>query len=568
MSVVRLQILVLALLTVSACTTSTVPKQSGSSASAARIPIGQLPDINMRALLEHTKVLSSDEYEGRLPGTKGENLSVGYLSDQFKRIGLKPGNRDGTYVQDVPLIGITATPAPLVVSNGARQERLKWKDDFIAWTKRVTTSVSLERSELVFVGYGVVAPEFDWNDFKEADLRGKTLVTLINDPPVPDPANPSALDPQTFGGKAMTYYGRWSYKYEMAAQKGAAGVLIIHETGPAGYPFNVVQDSNSGEKFDLVKPDRNMGLVAIEGWVSNEVGRKLLTLAGQNFDALKKKAATRDFAPVPLGITASMLLRNTLRNVGSKNVLAKFEGSDPVLKDEYVIYTAHWDHLGKGRDGIFHGAQDDALGCAALLELARAFTKISVPPKRSILFLAVTAEEQGLLGSQYYAENPVYPLAKTLADINLDSWNVNGRTRDLTVVGYGLSDLDDYLRDAAGEQGRIVHGDLEPEKGFYYRADHFSFGKQGVPALDVHSGSNTEYYGRPPDFADKVHSEWTVHHYHQPSDVVSPDWDLSGTREDLKDMLAVGYRVAQADGYPAWRPGAEFRAKREAMLKK
>ena len=560
--------MVVALLAANACSSSRPADSQANTrpSSERRIPIGELPEIDMGAVLAHTKVLSSDEYEGRLPGTKGENLTVAYLARQFEKIGLKPGNSDGTFVQKVPLVGITPTPTALVVAKGAHQVKLKWKDDFVAWTKRVAPAAALEKSELVFVGYGVAAPEFEWDDYKDVDVTGRTLVMLVNDPPVPDPANPSALDPKTFGGTAMTYYGRWTYKYEVAAQRGAAGVLIIHESGPAGYPFDVVQNSNSGEKFDLVTPDRNRGRVAVEGWVSNDAGRKLLAMAGQDFDALKKRAATRDFRPVSLGVTASIAIRNTLRTIDSRNVLAKFEGADASRKNEYVIYTAHWDHLGKGPDGIFHGAQDDALGCASLLELARAFTRLSVPPRRSVLFLAVTAEEQGLLGSQYYAETPIYPLAKTLADINLDSWNVNGRTRDLTMVGYGLSDLDDYARDAAGEQGRIVHGDPEPEKGFYYRADHFNFGKQGVPALDVHSHSNVEYFGKPPEYAEKIHSDWTLHHYHQPSDIVTPEWDLTGTREDLKTVLAIGYRVAQADAYPAWKPGTEFRRKREAML--
>ena len=546
---------------------STEPGAGAVPSSGQRVPIGELPDIDINAVLAHTQVLSSDAFEGRLPGTTGEKLTIRYLVDQFEKIGLKPGNSNGTYLQNVPLVGITPKPAPLVVAKGARQERLAWNDDFIAWTKRVTQTAVLEKSELVFVGYGVVAPEYEWDDYKDVDVTGKTLVMLVNDPPVPDPSNPLALDPKTFGGSAMTYYGRWTYKHEIAAQKKAAGVLIIHETGSAGYPFNVVQDSNNGEKFDLVTPDRNMGRAAIEGWVSLDAGKRLFGMAGQDFDALKARASTREFRPVPLGLTASIAIRNTLRRVDSHNVLAKIDGADPARKNEYVIYTAHWDHLGRGPSGIFHGAQDDALGCASLLEVARAFTRLATPPKRSILFLAVTAEEQGLLGSQYYAETPIYPLAKTLADINMDSWNVNGRTRDLTIVGYGMSNLDDYVRDAAGEQGRIVHGDPEPEKGFYYRSDHFNFGKQGVPALDMHSQSNAEYVGKSREYAEKVHSDWTERHYHQPSDVVSPDWDLTGTREDLKTLLAAGYRVAQAATYPEWKPGTEFRAKREAMLK-
>ncbi|PWT86979.1 MAG: peptidase M28, partial [Blastocatellia bacterium] len=451
----------------------------GASASQ-RIPIGQLPDIDMDAVLNHTNVLASDRFEGRLPGTIGEDLTVGYLIDQFKQVGLKAGNTNGTYVQKVPLVGITPTPTPLLIKKGVDRVRLTWKDDFVAWTKHVAEVARLDNSELVFVGYGVVAPEYNWDDYKDVDVKGKTLLMLVNDPPVPDPSHPSELDPKMFGGKAMTYYGRWTYKYEIAAQKGASGALIIHETIPAGYPFNVVQ-SKTGEQFDLVTPDKNMGRAAIEGWITSDVGKRLLKMAGQDFDALKKQALTREFKPVPLGLTASIDIRNKLRTIDSQNVMAKLEGSDPARRDEYVVYTAHWDHLGKGPEGIFHGAKDDALGCAALVELARAFTKVPAPPKRSILFLAVTAEEQGLLGSQYYSVMPIYPLTKTLADINMDSWNVNGRTTDMTLVGYGLSDLDDYARDAAGEQGRIVHGDSEPEKGFYYRSDHFNFAKQGVP---------------------------------------------------------------------------------------
>src|SRR5262245_52978356 len=534
------------------CGSSTPTTFAPALSTSTHIPIGQLPAIDLDALLTHTKTLSSDEFEGRAPGTKGEELSVTYLADQFKKVCLKPVNTDGTYFQSVPLVGITPTPAPLVFKKGAQQQTLKWKDDVVAWTKHVAPSASIEDSELVFVGYGVVAPEFNWDDYKGVDVKGKTIVMLVNDPPVPDPNNPEELDAKTFGGKAMTYYGRWTYKYEIAAQKGAAGALIVHETAPAGYGFNVVQ-GKTGEQFDLVTPDKNMGRVAIEGWITLDQTKKLLQSAGQDFDALKKQAATRDFKPVPLGVTASMTIKNTLRTIDSRNVLGTLEGSDPVLKNQYVVYTAHWDHFGKTADGIFHGAEDDALGCAALIEMARAFTKATTPPKRSILFLAVTAEEQGLLGSQYYSVTPVYPLAKTVADINMDSWNVHGRTKDLTLVGYGASDLDDYARDAAAEQGRVVHADAEPEKGFYYRSDHFNFAKQGVPALDPDGG--VDYIGKPPDYGKQVRDEWTEHRYHTPKDVVYPDWDLSGTNEDLKVFLAVGYRVAQAEKIPEWQPG-------------
>jgi Zn-dependent M28 family amino/carboxypeptidase len=543
------------------------PAQTAQSAASAlaHTPIGQLPALDLDELLTHTKMLSSDEFEGRAPGSKGETLSVTYLADQFKKVGLKPGNTDGTYFQKVPLVGITPAPAPLLFKKGGKSQTLKWKDDVVAWTKHVADAAALDNSEIVFVGYGVVAPEFDWDDYKGLDVKGKTLVVLVNDPPVPDPANPDQLDAKTFGGKAMTYYGRWTYKFEIGAQKGAAGVLIVHETGPAGYGFNVVQ-GKTGEQFDLVTPDKNMGRAAIEGWITLDQARKLLQSSGQDFDALKKKAATREFKPVPLGATASMTIRNTLRTIDSRNVIAKLEGSDPMLKDEYVVYTAHWDHFGKNADGIFHGAEDDGLGCAALVEMARAFTKLPAPPRRSILFLAVTAEEQGLLGSQYYSVTPIYPLAKTVADINMDSWNTHGRTKDMTIVGYGNSDLDDYARDAAAEQGRVVHGDAEPEKGFYYRSDHFNFAKQGVPALDPDGG--VDYIGKPPEYAAQVRREWNEKRYHTPLDVVLPDWDLNGAREDLRVLFAVGQRVAQADKFPEWKAGNEFKAKREAMLKR
>ena len=538
-----------------------------SSTATSQVPLAQLPTVDSNALLAHTRVLSSDEYEGRGPGTKGEELTVRYLVDQFKMLGLKPGNTDGSYVQKVPLVGITPSPAPLVLQKGSRTLTLAWKDEVVAWTKHVAQSASLDRSELVFVGYGIVAPEYNWDDSKGIDVKGKTLVMLVNDPPVPVSATPSELDPKVFGGKAMTYYGRWTYKYEVGAMKGAAGVLIVHETGPAGYPFEVVQ-AKTTEQFDLVTPDKNMGRVNIEGWITLDSAKELMRAAGQDFDTLKAQAAMRDFKPVPLGLTASMTIHNKLRTIDSQNVVAKVEGSDPALKDEYVVYTAHWDHLGVGPevngDRIYNGAADNAIGVAGLLELARAFTGVMPPPKRSVLFVSVTAEEQGLLGSQYYSVTPIYPLAKTLANINMDGLNVHGRTKDLTLIGYGASDLDDYAREATAEQGRIIRPDPETEKGFYYRSDHFNFAKQGVPALDPDQG--IEFIGKPADYGQKVRDDYTEHDYHKPTDVIKPDWDLSGAVEDLKVFFAAGYRVAQASRYPEWKPGNEFKATRDAML--
>lgn len=541
-----------------ACSSKPEPPPPAPVVPAQQVPIGQLPAIDTDAVLRHTKVLSSDEYQGRAPGTKGEELTVRYIEKQFKDLGLQPGNTDGTYVQKVPLVGITASPAPLIFKKGGETQTLKWKDDVVAWTKHVTATASIDNSELVFVGYGVVAPEYNWDDYKGVDVTGKTLVMLVNDPPVEG----------AFGGKAMTYYGRWTYKYEIGAEKKAAGILIVHETGPAGYPFDVVQ-SKVTEQFDLVTPDKNMGRANIEGWITLDRAKELFKLAGQDFDALKATAATRDFKPVPLGVTASMTIHNALRTIDSRNVVGKLEGGDPALKDQGVVYSAHWDHFGIGPevngDRIYHGAQDNAVGVAGMIEIARAFTRVQPPPKRSIVFLSVTAEEQGLLGSQHYATRPIYPLAKTVANINIDAANVHGRTKDLVLVGYGASDLDDYASAAAAEQGRVIKPDAEPEKGFYYRSDHFNFAKQGVPALDPDAG--VDYIGQAADYGVKVRQDYTEHRYHKPQDVVMPDWDLSGEREDLRVYFAVGYRVANADKMPQWKPGNEFKAKRDAMLK-
>jgi Zn-dependent M28 family amino/carboxypeptidase len=519
------------------------------------------PTIDGGAILAHVKILASDEFEGRAPGTKGEDLTVKYLVDEFQKLRLKPGNTDGTFTQKVPLVGITPDPAmALTFTKGAQAETLKFKDDFVAWTKHVADSASLDGSELVFVGYGVEAPEFKWDDYKGVDLKGKTMVVLINDPPVPDT--------KVFGGKAMTYYGRWTYKYETGAKKGAKGILIVHETEPAGYPFSVIQ-SSSGERFDLATPDKNMGRASVEGWISLDRAKQLFKMAGQDFDALKARAATREFKPVPLGVTASVQIKNTLRTLDSRNVVAKLEGSDPKLKDEYVVYTAHWDHLGVGPevkgDKIYNGAKDNASGTAALIEIARAFTKATPPPKRSILFLAVTAEEQGLLGSQHYSVAPIYPLAKTLANINMDGLNMYGRTKDIVVIGMGASDLDDYLKAAAAEQGRTLKPDPESEKGFYYRSDHFNFAKQGVPALYTDEG--VDFTGKPAGYGMQVRDQYTTQDYHAPSDEVKPDWDPSGAAEDAQLFFLVGYRVANAAKYPEWKPGNEFRAVRERQLR-
>jgi Zn-dependent M28 family amino/carboxypeptidase len=546
------------------------PTDTAQAPPAAGVPEKALASIDQNQLLEHIKVLADDEYEGRAPGSKGEDLTVNYLVEQSKKLGLQPGNPDGTYVQKVPLVGITGAEAqPLTVTKGAQKKTYTWSDEVVAWTRRVAETASITSSDMIFVGYGVEAPEYNWNDFKDVDIKGKTIVVLVNDPQVPDPANSSALDPNIFNGKAMTYYGRWTYKYEKGAELGAAAVLVVHETGPAGYPFPVVQGF-LGERFSLVADDKNMGKAAVEGWLSVEAARDLFAMAGQDFDGLKKQAISRDFKPVPLGLKASMTLRNTMRTIDSQNVVAKFEGGDPGIKDEYVVYSSHWDHLGVGApvdgDNIYNGALDNASGVAAMLEIAQAFTQAQTRPKRSILFLFVTAEEQGLLGSEHYAANPLYPLEKTVANINLDGVNQWGRTSDVTVVGMGASDLDDYLRDAATAQGRTLNPDPESEKGFYYRSDHFNFAKVGVPALYTDTG--VKFVGKDEAYSKTKRDEYTATDYHKPSDEIKSDWDLSGAVEDARLLFLVGYNVANAEKMPEWKPGNEFKAVRDAMMKK
>jgi len=554
-----------------AATSASASTISSGALPAPAVPLPSMPKLDPAVILQHIKVLSSDKFQGRAPGGIGEDLTVGYLETQFKDLGLKPGNPDGTYVQKVPLVGITgAERKPLVFTKGAQTLALTWKDDVVAWSKHVADVAEIDKSDVVFAGYGIEAPEFGWNDFKNIDVKGKTIVVLVNDPPIPDPADASTLDAKMFGGRAMTYYGRWTYKFEEGARKGAAAVLIVHETVPAAYPFSVVQ-GNLGEKFDTIAPDKNMSRSNIEGWITVDAARKLFTMAGQNFDELKKKALSKDFTAVPLGVQASMGIKNTLRNVNSRNVVATLEGSDASLKDEYVVYTAHWDHLGVGEavngDRIYNGARDNAAGVALMLEVARQFTKVQPPPKRSILFTMVTAEEQGLLGSQYYSVTPLYPLAKTVADINIDSPNVFAPSKDVTVIGMGASDLDDYLQQAAQEQGRTLRPDPESEKGYYYRSDHFNFAKQGVPALYIESGHDAAG-DKPADYLKKKLDDYETHNYHAPSDVVKPDWDLSAAAQDGQLVFAVGYRVANAGKWPEWKPGNEFRAKREEMLRK
>ena len=523
-------------------------------------------NITADDILAHTRALSSDEFEGRAPGTHGEELTVAYITDQFRKLGLEPGNPDGTYVQNVPLIGYTNVPNATVTAGG-KNIPLAYPKEYIAASRHFVPQVDVDNSDMVFVGYGVVAPEFGWDDYKGVDVRGKTILMLVNDPPVRDAADSSKLDANVFKGNAMTYYGRWTYKYEIASQKGADAAIIIHETGPAGYPFEVLSGSAASERFDIKSPTRDTTRVKVEGWVTEPKARELLKAAGQDFDALKRAAVSKDFQPVPLNVKVSFHLKNTMREIESKNVIGKLEGASK--KDEYIIYTAHWDHLGRDTtlqgDQIFNGAVDNASGIAAIIEIADAFSKLPQRPDRSILFLAVTAEEKGLLGAKYYAENPLYPLNKTLANINIDGLTTWGRTRDIDVVGYGNSTLEDVLAEAAKSQNRTTTPDTEPEKGFFYRSDQFEFAKQGVPALYTHRSANT--VDKPESVGLQLRQAYTANDYHKPSDEIKPDWDLTGGVQDVQLMFMVGYAVSQRDTWPEWKEGTEFKAKREASLR-
>jgi Zn-dependent M28 family amino/carboxypeptidase len=523
--------------------------------------------ITPDGLLSHIKILSSDEFEGRAPGSKGEELSIKYISEQFKEIGLKPGNPDGTYFQEVPLAGIKSAPVASFVTNG-KTMALNYPDDYVASSARLQKKIKVDNSEVLFVGYGIVAPEYGWDDYKDVDVRGKTILMLINDPAVPDPNDPSKLDEKLFKGRAMTYYGRWSYKYEIAAEKGAAAAVIIHETEPAAYPFSVVKTSWSKENFELNAPDKNAGAVPVRSWITLDVAKKILAESGQDFDALKKSASRKDFRPMPLKAKASFDIKQQVRSFKSRNVLGRLEGSDPALKNEWLIFTAHWDHLGKDPalqgDQIFNGAVDNGSGVAAIISLARAYSKLNPATKRSLLFFGTTAEEAGLLGAKFYAQHPLYPLEKTLADINIDSMNVWGKARDVEVTSFGMSTLDDLLAKAAQAQGRIAIPNPRPEKGSIYRADNFEFAKAGVPALYI--GKNEHLISREPDAPLRA-DEFDLRDYHQVSDQVQADWDLAGAAQDVQLLFQVGYEVANGDKFPEWKPGNEFKPKRDAMMK-
>jgi Zn-dependent M28 family amino/carboxypeptidase len=546
-------LLVPALLSVSACTPSndseTKVSDTDTLATAQETTnfdsvYNSISDADIR---EPLKILSSDEFEGRLPTTEGEKKTIDYLVSQFKEAGLEPGNGD-SYLQKVALMEITANP-DMTMTIG--DNRFAYKEDMVASSKREQASVSLNDSELVFVGYGVNAPEYKWNDYEGLDVEGKTVVILINDPGFENPKSGK------FQGTTMTYYGRWSYKYEEASRQGAAAAIIVHESAPASYGWSVVANSWSGPQYGLVSEDKGASRVAVEGWLTLDAAKQVFSDAGLDFDAEKAKAMSGPYNKA-MDITASVTVKNTFKKSESNNVIATLPGS--AFADDHIIYTAHWDHLGKDEskegDQIYNGAHDNATGSAAMIAMAKAYSSLTPKPKRSISFLVVTAEEQGLLGSKYYAANPVIPLEKTVANINMDAMNVLGKTKNVAVVGMGKSELETYLRAAAKKQGRVLTQEDKPEAGYYYRSDHFSFAKQGVPALYAEGGNEP---------ADEETAKYRKRMnviatgcYHQVCDEYRENWDMGGIVQDTQMLFDVGVNVANAPMWPKWNEGSEF----------
>jgi len=513
---------------------------------------GARPAIDAQAWEAHLATLASDAFEGRKPGTRGEQQTLDYLVKQFQVLGVEPGNGD-SYLQKVPFVEITAgSDASLRLGDAT----LAIGPDAVLWTKRVQPEVAVADSPMVFVGHGVVAPEYGWNDYAGVDMRGKTALILINDP------GWDGDDRSLFNGRAMTYYGRWTYKFEEAARQGAAAALIIHETAPAAYGWETVVNSWSGPQLDMVAPDGNASRIALEGWVTRDVAQRTLAATGHDLDDLKRRAAQRGFKPIELGVQAAGSVRNAIRRGESANVLGLIRGSK--RPGEYVVYMGHWDHLGRtlarSGDTVFNGAVDNATGTAGLLEIAAAF-KRGRPPERSVVFLALTLEESGLLGSAYYTANPVFPLAQTVAALNMDALHDGGPTRDVAVYGFGASELERTLAEAARLQGRTLVAESTPEKGFFYRSDHFNFAKAGVPSLYFKAGIDDVARGR--EFGQQLRVAFDAERYHKQADEYRPGMDWRGALQDVELMYAVGARLARERSFPNWNPGNEFRATRD-----
>lgn len=514
--------------------------------------------IDGAKIADHVKVLASDEFGGRMPFTEYETKTVEYLEDQFEQMGVEPGNGD-SYFQEVPMVEIEAeNMSDLHVEGSDFSKDYTFKDEFVALTRRVADSISINHSELVFAGYGVVAPEYEWNDYEGIDVTGKTVVVLVNDPGF------GTSDSTFFKGDAMTYYGRWTYKYEEAARQGATGILIVHDTKPASYPWGVVENGWTGANLYLKSDDNNMSRCQVEGWIGLDVAKELFKATGKGEYNFTTEAKKRSFEPFDMGLNISLSFTNRTKTSESKNVAGLVRGTEK--PDEVIIYSAHWDHLGIGSpvdgDSIYNGAVDNATGTAALLEIARAFAGNNKKPKRSVLFLAVTAEEQGLLGSAYYAEHPIFPPSKTVADINMDAFMSIGEMKDLTIVGYGQSDLDDMATKLAENQGRYIIPDPEPGAGHFFRSDHFNFAKVGIPAL--YASGSYEHMTKGVEYAKEKSEAYVSHDYHQPSDEYSDDWDMGGMIQDATLLYKLGYELSQDTTlWPKWKEGSEFKAIRE-----
>ncbi|GHE83820.1 peptidase M28 [Thalassotalea profundi] len=502
------------------------------------------------------KLLSSDEFGGREPSTQGETLTTNLLIKEFKRLGLAPGNGD-SYTQAVPLVSITSTTTENLTIGDIEFEFPK---NFVASSRKMDKQSSLKSSDLVFVGYGINAPEYQWNDYDNVDVKGKTVVILVNDPGY------ATQDSKLFDGNTMTYYGRWTYKYEEAARQGAAGAIIIHETKPASYGWNVIESSWTGAQYHLPASEVNEATVDVEMWISNDKAIELFKKSNQDFETLKKSAANRSFKAVPLGLSASVSVENTFERSNSNNVIATIKGSEK--PDEHVVYMAHWDHLGStivdGKREIYNGAHDNATGTAGLVHIANAYKKLNKAPKRSITIIGVTAEEQGRLGSRYFANHPTMPLNKIVGLVNMDSLDITGLKTDVTVVGYGKSALEAYLAKAAKRQNRTLSPELTPERGYYYRSDHFSLAKKGVPALSAGGGSkwlNAEQKA----IGDKV-SAMVAKCYHQTCDEYDENFGWEGMIAELQLFFETGYLLANSEEWPNWNEGTEFKALRDAMM--
>ena len=521
------------------------------------------PPLNEQAIRAHIKFLSDDLLEGRGTGARGGEIAANYIAAQMEALGLKGAGANGSFFQPVSLVGVKADPnTKLTISGRNGKETFKFADEYVAFTGAQTEEVDVD-ADMVFVGYGINAPEQRWNDYKgePSDYRGKILVMLVNDPPA------TTDEPNLFGGKALTYYGRWTYKYEEAARRGAAGVILLHTDQSAGYPWSVVRTSNGAWRFDIARTSNETPFLKIRSWVTDDTARRMMKLAGQDLDDLRAKAASRDFQPVALNLKGKINLKSEVKRVQAPNVVGILPGRDPKLRDEYVVYSAHWDHLGVGApdktgDTIYNGALDNATGVASVLAIAEALAKLppAQRPRRSSLFLFPTAEEQGLIGAEWYSKHPLVPLRKTAADVNLDSMNVLGPTHDFIPLGAERSSLKAVVEAVARERGMRVSPDARPEQGSFYRSDHFPFARVGVPSISLKEGN--DYVGRSKEWGEEQFKAYNTAHYHQPSDEYSDSWDFRGMLQEAEIAMAIGRRIADMDQMPRFNPGDEFARKK------